>query len=257
MTDSEVTYQVTGHTAIITLNRPHVRNAVNAQMAKMIESYCDTADSDDHVWTVVVAAAGNAFCSGIDLNSVASGGFRDVSTERGGFAGFVQRKRTKPYIAAVDGPALAGGCEIALACDLVIASEAATFGIPEVKRSLIAAAGGLMRLPQRLPRGVAMEMALTGDPISASTAAGFGLVSEVVSPGQALNSALGLAERINLNAPLAVRASRTAMLDALDAPDGDGWRICWRAAKSLFDTDDFREGPTAYLEKRAPEWKAR
>jgi enoyl-CoA hydratase len=256
--DSEaISYRVTGHTAVIRLNRPEVRNAVNAPMARAIEAAWDRVEEDPEVWTAVLTATGAAFCAGIDLNSVASGGFRDVATERGGFAGLVQRSRTKPLIAAVEGPALAGGCELVLTCDLVVASETARFGIPEVKRSLLAGAGGLIRLPRRLPRNIAMQMALTGEPISAARAAEFGLVNELVPAGQAFDRAFALAEQINANAPLAVRASRTALLECLEAPEEEGWRISWRAAKSLFDTEDFREGPRAFLEKRPPQWKAK
>ena len=254
--DAALITHIEGHTAVLRLNRPAVRNAVNAELAQAIEAAWDRVEDDPQVWTAVIAATGSVFCAGLDLNAMSSGGFREVATRRGGFAGIVQRSRTKPLIAAVEGPALAGGCEIVLACDLVVASDTACFGIPEVKRSLIAAGGGLIRLPRLLPRNLAMQMALTGEPISAVRAADLGLVNELVAPGETLARALELAAQINANAPLAVRASRRALLESLDANEHDSWGISWRAAKPLFDTEDFREGPRAFLEKRPPRWTA-
>jgi enoyl-CoA hydratase len=251
-----VEYSVAGHTAVIRLNRPQRRNAVNGPLARSMEEIWDRIEGDSDVWVAVITGAGSVFCAGLDLNIVGSGGFRDAATERGGFAGLVQRVRTKPLIAAVNGPALAGGCEIALASDLVVAATNASFGIPEVKRSLVAAAGGLMRLPRTLPRNIAMEMALTGEPITAERAAEFGLVNHLAPEGQALEVALSLADSINANAPLAVRASRQILLDSAEASPEDGWRISWRAAKTLFHTNDFQEGPRAFLEKRPPRWTA-
>lgn len=258
MTERElVRFTVEDHTAVLTLDRPEARNAINPEMAQAIEAAIDRAENEETVWTLVLASSSDTFCAGADLRTIASGSFAGIETERGGFAGLVKRQRTKPLIAAVEGPALAGGCEIALAADLIVASENARFGLPEVKRSLVAAAGGLMRLPSALPRNIAMKMVLTGDPINASEAAAHGMVADLTSPGEALDRALELAARINRAAPLAVRASRQALLDCLDASEQDGWRISWRAAKSLFSTEDFAEGPRAFVEKREPMWKAR
>ena len=168
------------------------------------------------------------------------------------------RERTKPIIAAVDGPALAGGTEIVLACDLVVASTEARFGIPEVKRSLVAAAGGLFRLPRKLPFNIAMELALTGDPISAERAHHFGLVNRLVEPGTALDAALELAEAISVNAPLAVRESRRLVLESITVTDDvEGVRQSGAALMGLAGTEDFAEGPMAFIEKRDPVWKGR
>lgn len=254
---SLVTYTVTGHTAIITLDRPEARNAINPAMANALESAIDRVESDDEVWTAVLASSGHTFCAGADLKVVASGSFRGIETKRGGFAGMVKRERTKPLIAAIEGPALAGGCEIALACDLIVASSTAEFGLPEVRRSLLAAAGGVIRLPRVLPRNIAMQMVLTGLPISATTAAAHGMVNELTDPGEALRRALDLAAEINEGAPLAVRATRRALLKCLDAPEEDGWAISWRETKPLFSTHDFLEGPRAFVEKRKPAWQGR
>jgi enoyl-CoA hydratase len=197
------------------------------------------------------------FSAGADLKAIASGQAADLQTKRGGFGGIAARQRTKPLIAAVDGPALAGGTEIVLSCDLVVASTNARFGIPEVKRSLVAAAGGLFRLPRALPRNIAMELALTGDPIDAERAHHFGLVNELVEPGKALEAALALAERVTVNAPIAVRESRRVLLDGMLADDDTAWKITFDAMAKAMATEDFAEGPRAFIEKRAPEWKGR
>jgi enoyl-CoA hydratase len=252
-----VRYEARHHTAIITLNRPKARNAINPEMAVAIESALDRSEAEDDVWTVVITSSSSTFCAGADLSVIASGSFAGIETKRGGFAGVVRRERTKPMLAAVDGPALAGGCEIALSCDLIVASTASSFGLPEVKRSLVAAAGGLMRLPRVLPLNVAMEMALTGEPISAEQASELGMVNRLTAPGGAIDGALELAEDINRAAPLAVRASRQTLLECLQANEEDGWRIGWRNTKPLFATEDFQEGPRAFLEKRPAQWRAR
>jgi enoyl-CoA hydratase len=181
----------------------------------------------------------------------------ELQTERGGFAGITRRHRHKPLIAAVDGPAFAGGCEIALACDLIVASTQAKFGIPEVKRSLVAAAGGLFRLPQALPRNVALELAMTGDPIDAERAYALGMVNVLAEPGQAVETALALAERITVNAPLAVQASRRVILESLSGNEEEMWRASGTAMFEMSQTEDFAEGPLAFIEKRAPNWKGK
>ncbi|MBA3655710.1 MAG: enoyl-CoA hydratase/isomerase family protein, partial [Actinobacteria bacterium] len=191
-----IKFEKKGAIGIITIDRPEAKNAVNAEVASGIESAIDALEADGELWVGIIASSGDVFCAGADLKAISSGQAGGLQTERGGFAGFVQRERTKPVIAAVDGPALAGGCEIVLAADLVVASEISRFGIPEVKRSLVAAAGGLFRLPRAIPRNVEMEAALTGDPISAERAFHFGLVNELVPAGQALSAAIALAERI-------------------------------------------------------------
>ena len=169
----------------------------------------------------------------------------------------MRRERRKPLVAAVDGLALAGGCEIALACDLIVASREASFGLPEVKRSLVAAAGGLFRLPRAVPRNIALEVALTGDPIDAERAHAHGLVNQLVAPGQALEAALALAERICANAPVAVWQTRKVVLESAGESDDRAWEITRAAMLEVVRTEDFREGPLAFVEKRPPAWKGR
>jgi enoyl-CoA hydratase len=169
----------------------------------------------------------------------------------------VQRPPDKPLIAAVEGFAVAGGCEIALACDLIVAARGARFGVPEVKRSLVAAAGALLRLPRRLPAGVAMELALTGDPITAEIAHHHGLVNRLVEPGEALDAAIALAERICANAPVAVRESRRVVIEATNAPDDVGWKMSLEGMAAAMSSEDFGEGLTAFIDKRPPVWKGR
>ena len=197
------------------------------------------------------------FSAGADLKAISSGGGGGLGTERGGFGGITRRERTKPVIAAVDGPALAGGCEIALSCDLIVASRAASFGLPEVKRSLVAAAGGLFRLPRALPPKIAMEVVLTGEPITAERAHALGMVNELVEPGQAVEAAKVLAERICANAPLAVQESRKVVSLADTADDESLWAMSGEAMGRLARTEDFQEGPRAFIEKRAPAWQGR
>jgi enoyl-CoA hydratase len=252
-----VDYEVRGRTALLTINRPEARNAVNGAVAEGMEAAIDALEADDEVWVGVLTGTGPVFSAGADLKAVSSGTAAQMQTKRGGFAGIVRRERTKPIIAAVNGPALAGGCEIVLSCDLVVASTEARFGIPEVKRSLVAAAGGLFRLPRVLPKNVAMELALTGDPISAQRAYELGLVNRIAEPEQLIETAMALAEQINVNAPLAVRASREIVHQGMLAADEDAWKITNDAFAAVAASEDFREGPLAFIEKRAPQWKGR
>jgi enoyl-CoA hydratase len=252
-----VNFEKKGPIGIITIDRPEAKNAVNGDVANGIEAAIDELEGDDDLWVGIIASSGDVLCAGADLKAINAGQAGALQTARGGFAGFVQRERTKPVIAAVDGPALAGGCEIVLASDLVVASEISRFGIPEVKRSLVAAAGGLFRLPRAIPRNIAMEAALTGDPISAERAHHFGLVNELVPAGQALPAAIALAERICANAPLAVRATREVVLKAYSESDDELWKMSGTAMGKLAQTEDFWEGPKAFIEKRAPVWKGK
>jgi enoyl-CoA hydratase len=256
-----VDYEKQGNVGIITINRPDARNAVNSDVAQGIESAIDRIEADDEVWVGILTGArtekGYIFCAGADLKQMAvdPGG---MQTERGGFGGFVTRERTKPVIAAVDGPALAGGTELVLAADLVVASRTAVFGIPEVKRNLVAAAGGLFRLPRKIPRNIAMELALTGRlDFPAQRAYDFGWVNRLCDEGEALDTARGLAAEIAENAPLAVRESRRIVLEATDQPDDVGWKMSGDGIMKMFGTEDFGEGLTAFAEKRKPVWKGR
>jgi enoyl-CoA hydratase len=256
-----IDYEKQGNVGIITINRPDARNAVNSDVANGIEAALDQLEADDEVWVGILTGAktdkGYIFCAGADLKqmSVDPGG---MQTARGGFGGLVQREREKPLIAAVDGPALAGGTELVLACDLVVASRTAVFGIPEVKRNLVAAAGGLFRLPRKLPRNIAMELALTGRlDFPAERAHHFGLVNVLCEEGGALEAAKELAAQIAEAAPLAVRESRKIILEATDQPDEVGWKMSGEGIVKMFGTEDFNEGLTAFIEKRAPVWKGR
>jgi enoyl-CoA hydratase len=246
-----------GPYAVIKINRPEARNAVNPAVAEGIEAALDEIEADDSTWVGILTGEPPVFCAGADLKEINAGNAAGLATKRGGFAGVVQRERSKPLIAAVDGPALAGGTEIVLSCDLVVASSTATFGIPEVKRSLVAAAGGLFRLGRKIPLNVAMELALTGDPIDAERAHHFGLVNRLVEPGQALEAAVALAEQICANAPIAVRESRRVVLEATHAPDDVGWKMSAEGMGKAMQSEDFSEGLTAFIEKRPPEWKGR
>ncbi|HAQ24216.1 MAG TPA: enoyl-CoA hydratase [Acidimicrobiaceae bacterium] len=251
-----VQFEVLGRQAVITLDRPTVRNAINRQMALDIEAAVDRLEADDDIWVGLLCAKGPTFCAGADLKEVASGK-PDFSTTRGGFAGLVRRERVKPLIAVVEGAALAGGCEIVLSCDLVVAGAEALFGLPEVKRSLVANAGGLLRLPKVLPRNIAMEMILTGDPIDAKTAHKHGLVNCLTPAGGALDEAQHLASRIEANAPLAVRASRRVALNGPPLQEDEGFALSEEASRDVFRSKDFEEGPRAFIEKRSPRWQGK
>lgn len=252
-----VDFEQRGPFAVIKINRPEARNAVNGAVANGIEEAIDRIEADDSIWVGILTGEPPVFCAGADLKEINSGNAGALTTKKGGFAGFVQRERTKPVIAAVDGPALAGGTEIVLASDLVVASTTATFGIPEVKRSLVAGAGGLFRLGRKIPLNVAMELTLTGDPIDAARAHDFGLVNRLVEPGQALDEAIKLAEQVCANAPVAVRESRKIVLEATNAPDDVGWRMSVEGMAKAMSSEDFSEGLTAFIEKRPPVWKGR
>lgn len=242
------------HVAVITIDRPEARNAVNPEIAGGVEAAIDRLEGDEDIRVAVLTATPPVFCAGADLKAIRDGRRLELSTERGGFAGFVRRQRSKPVIAAVDGPALAGGTEIVLACDLVVASEAARFGLPEVERGLVAAAGGLFRLPRKLPPNVAMEHVLSGDPIDVETAHRHGLVNRVCAAGAAAETALELAGRIAANAPIAVRESRRVMIESGPA-DEEGWRLSKEAARIAAESEDVQEGIRAFLEKRPPVWR--
>ncbi len=252
-----VDVDIDGHTLVATINRPEARNAVNGEVARGIEAALDRLEEDDELWVGILAGVPPVFSAGADLKEINAGRFAELATERGGFAGVTSRRRTKPLIAAVDGPALAGGTEITLACDLIVASTTASFGIPEAKRSLVAAGGGLFRLPRRIPFNIAMELALTGDPMDAETAHRHGLVNQLCEPGAALGAARELAARITANAPVAVRESRRVMLETTLADEATAWRRSGEAMATAMSSEDFGEGLTAFIEKRPPRWSGR
>lgn len=254
MAEEEVVlYEQSGHVAIFTLNRPAARNAINGKVSARFESLLSAFEANNDMWLGIVASSHpDVFSAGADLKAINAR--ERVFSKKGGFAGLVQYPRTKPLIAAVDGAALAGGCEIVLACDLVVASHKAIFGVPEVKRSLVCGAGGLFRLPQRLPRQVAMELILTGDPMPAARAKELGFVNELVEPGTAREAAIKLADRIAQNAPLAVRESKICTDRMMHMSDEDAFNESNRALVKLFMTSDFKEGPRAFIEKRPPKW---
>lgn len=251
---SIIEYSTEGHVAVITINRPDARNAVNGEVANGIEAAIDQMEADDAIWLGILTGVPPVFSAGADLKEINAGRANAISTKRGGFAGFVSRERTKPVIAAVDGPALAGGTEICLACDLIVASTSARFGIPEVKRCLVAAGGGLFRLPRKIPFNIAMELTLTGDPIDAERAHHFGLVNYLTEPGGALERAKDLARQIEANAPVAVRASRRVVLAAATEDEATGWRLSGEAFSEALSSEDNKEGLMAFIEKRPPNW---
>lgn len=252
-----VDFETRGHVALITLARPEARNAINASVASGIEAALDRYESDETLWAAVLVGRGPVFSAGADLKEIAAGNAGGLATRRGGFAGIVQRERTKPLIAAVQGPALAGGCEIALACDMIVASEEASFGLPEVKRSLMAVAGGLFRLPRAIGMTQAMEVILTGEPLAARRAYELGLVNHLAEPEHVLELALSLAEKIASNAPLAVQASRNVAAMAFTTDDETLWRAGFEAFQKNMQSEDAKEGPLAFIEKREPRWKGR
>ena len=243
--------------ALITINRPEARNAVNRTVAAGLQEAVQRLESDPDLWVGVIAARGPVFSAGADLKEIAAGRAETLGTDPGGFAGITRLIRRKPLIAAVDGPALAGGCEIVLACDLIVASRGASFGVPEVKRALVAGAGGLFRLPRALPPAVAMQLALTGDPIDAERAHALGMVSELCETGEAVDQALDLAGRICANAPRAVQVSRDLVLRGRLAEDAEAWAMTDQAIVEVMQGEDFEEGPRAFIEKRAPVWTGR
>lgn len=251
-----VTTERIDKTLLITINRPEARNAVNSDVAQGIEAAIDELEGDDTLFTGVITGAGEVFCAGADLKEIASGGGVSLMTPRGNFAGFVRRERDKPVIAALNGPALAGGCEIALASDLIVATASATMGLPEVKRSLLAVAGGLVGLPDVVGEKVALELAMTAERIPVERLHQVGLVNRVVD-GDAVKEALELAATINANAPLAVRASRKAVLAARDKSVDERWNYQMELLGGVAGSEDFAEGPRAFIEKRDPVWKGR
>ena len=252
-----IEYETKGRVAILTLNRPEARNAINGETARRMEELIDEVEANDDIWVAILTANGPAFCAGADLKEIAAGRFDTLSTSKGGFAGLVQRERTKPLIAAVRGSALAGGTEVALSCDLIVCAETTNFGLPEVKRSLVAAAGGLFRLPRAIGMAPALEVIMTGDPLPAQRAYELGMVNQVVAEDQVLEAAEVLADRIIASAPIAVQYSRAVAIDAFAASDDELWQRTNQAFADIAKTEDYEEGPKAFIEKRPAVWKGR
>ncbi|WP_082977445.1 crotonase/enoyl-CoA hydratase family protein [Mycobacterium sp. 852002-50816_SCH5313054-b] len=254
--------ELRGNVMVVTINRPEARNAVNAAVSIAVGDALEQAQHDPGVRAVVITGAGDkSFCAGADLKAISRReNLYHPDHGEWGFAGYVHHFIDKPTIAAVNGTALGGGTELALASDLVVADERAKFGLPEVKRGLIAAAGGVFRIVDHLPRKVAMELLLTGEPITASDALGWGLINQVVSPGEVLDAALALAARVTVNAPLSVQASKRIAYgvdDGVIVGDEPGWERTVREMRSLIRSEDAKEGPLAFAEKRKPVWQAR
>jgi enoyl-CoA hydratase len=240
---------------VITLNRPEARNAVNLALAEGVAAGLEELDGVAELQVGILTGAGGTFCAGMDLKAFVAGERPYVAGR--GFAGIVQGPPRKPLIAAVEGFALAGGLEIALACDLIVAARDARFGIPEVKRGLVAAAGALIRLPKRIPYHLAMELALTGEPIGAERAAEVGIVNRLAEPGGALDAALALAAEVVPNGPLALDASKRVISQALDWTEEEAWERQGEIVGPVMTSEDAREGATAFAEKRAPRWQGR
>jgi enoyl-CoA hydratase len=239
--------------AVITINRPEARNAVNGEVARGIAEAVDELDASKDVQVLILTGAGGTFSAGMDLKGFLSGDSPAFGDR--GFGGIVQRPPAKPVIAAVEGYALAGGFELVLACDLVVASEEAKFGLPEVRRSLVAGAGGLLRLPKRIPYHLAMEIALTGEHYPAARLQQAGLVNRLVPAGQALEGAKELAGRVALGGPLALVATKRVIIESADWPGAEAFERQGAIITPVFRSADAREGAMAFAEKRTPVWK--
>jgi enoyl-CoA hydratase len=245
-----------GHILVVTLDRPERRNAIDYATAHQLEAAWDALDRDPGLRAGVLTGAGGFFCAGADLKAAAAGA-PIARTERRGQFGTIQAPPDKPVVVAVEGDALGGGCELALACDLIVASRTSRFGLPEVRRGVLAAAGGLIRLPRRLPFNTAMEMALTGAPVAAERLYDLGLISRLCAPGEALAVAIDLAQTIAENAPLAVAGAKRVMKNALTGAEAEGWTLQQPELEKIRSSADYREGIAAFAEKRAPRWQGR
>ena len=253
-TDAVLTEQ-RGNVLLITINRPEVRNAVNGAVAEGIANALEQLDGDEALSVGVLTGAGGYFSAGMDLGAFVKGESPWFGDR--GFAGIAQRSAKKPLIAAIEGFAVAGGMEIALACDLIVAAKGAKMGIPEAKRSLVAAGGALLRLPQRMPYHVVMELALTGDPLPADRFYEFGVVNRLAEPGTAVDVAIELAERLAKSGPLAVIASKRILQEQYDWSTAEMWERQGAISGPVFASEDSKEGANAFKEKREPQWRGR
>lgn len=254
MSDAVLTDVVDG-VLVVTINRPAARNAINTETAIAIGEAMDRLDTDTSLVSGIVTGAGNTFCAGMDLNAFLAG--ERPSIPGRGFAGIVEQPPAKPVVAAIEGYAIAGGFEIALACDVIVAAEDAKFGLPEVKRGLVAAGGGLIRLAQRVPFYLAMEWALTGELVPAPRGHQVGLVNRLTPKGGACDEALALARAIAANGPLAVAASKRIIVEAPQWPAAEMFERQRQISEPVRSSDDAREGATAFKEKRTPRWQSR
>jgi enoyl-CoA hydratase/carnithine racemase len=255
------TYEVRGHVAVVTLNRPKALNAVNAELSADVGAALERAAADNEIRVVVITGSGRAFCAGADLKEIAAG--RSVYAAEHpewDLGGIVRHWIDKPVIAAVNGFAMGGGTEIVLACDMAVIDETATLGLPEVRRGLMAAAGGVIRLQRQVPVKVAAEIAMTGEPISAARAYELGLVNRIAPEGTVLEAAVELARTVADNAPLAVQQTKRVLHESLAAGSDwspEVWAINSGAMRTVFTSEDAQEGPRAFAEKRAPKWSGR
>lgn len=257
--DAPVLFERQGdHVALVTLNRPDKRNAVNPELASALEAIVRGVEAELDIRAVILASSHpTVFCAGADLGAIAAGKGVGIETAAGGFAGLVYAPRFTPWIAAIEGAAFGGGFELALGCDMIVASHTARFGLPEVKHGLLAGAGGVHRLAAMLPRNIANELIATGEPVDAAFAHRFGLANRLVAPGEAIAAARMLADTIAAHAPLAVQYSLAAARASLGLPDGAGRAAVVERFAMLRRSDDFKEGPRAFVEKRAPVWTGR
>ncbi|MEJ3654474.1 crotonase/enoyl-CoA hydratase family protein [Actinomycetes bacterium KLBMP 9759] len=249
----EVLTERHGAVLVITMNRPQARNAINGALARGVADALDELDGDTAISVGVLAGAGGTFSAGMDLKAFLVGEVPSIPGR--GLAGITISPPKKPIIAAVEGYALAGGCEVALACDMIVASREAKFGLPEAKRSLVAGAGGLFRLPQRIPRALAMEYALTGEFFGAEDAHRWGMVNRLTEPGEALTAAVALATKITESGPLAIRATKQIIAESPDWPADERWSRQDAIMGPVFSSADAKEGATAFAEKRPPIWR--
>jgi len=259
MSDESLLFEIVeDHIALVRLNRPQARNAIDGATALALNAAVDRIEADPAIRAAILTSASpGMFCAGADLKVIAAGRVADLRPNDAGFAGFVDAFRDKPWIAAVDGPALGGGAELALACDMIVATTETRFGLPEVKRGIIANGGGVTRLGRALPRAIALELIATGEPFSAEFAARHGMVNRVVPAGELLETALGLARTIAANAPVAVRESLRLARMIGDLSDAELRRASKERARAVMATEDAREGPRAFAEKRPPVWQGR
>ncbi|MEM7250004.1 MAG: crotonase/enoyl-CoA hydratase family protein [Pseudomonadota bacterium] len=252
---NEVLTEVRGRTLLITLNRPDAMNAVNQALSEELAQAADQLDNDSNLSVGVLTGNGRGFCAGMDLKAFVTGSMPEV--EGRGFGGITERSASKPLIAAIEGFALAGGLELAMSCDILVAAKGAKLGIPETGVGLFAAGGALLRLPQALPYGLAMKMALTAQPITAEVAHQHGLVTELAEKGEAVNVALELAEQIAKNAPLGLISSKALIARSKGQTEAEFWEYQNTEHMHVFSSEDAHEGPTAFAEKRAPVWRGK